>query len=372
MSVPFIDLRRFEDGFLDSWLERCRDVTTHTRFVGGSDVARLEDRLTRDHQVTAAVAVANGTDALQVALRAVGVGPGDLVVLPDLTFWATFEAVVNCGAHVVTVDVDGSDLQMDFDLFRRAVDEHRPKAAILVHLYGWGSARLDDFRAFCRARELPLVEDGAQVYGVTWKGVSIYRDAHLCALSFYPAKVLGACGDAGAVLATSAELGELVRRLSNHGRTGAYLHDIVGWNSRMSGFDAAYLLHSLEPLPARIASRRRAAKLYQDRLEELGAAVIRPPEGYEENGYLNVTLLPPEHRGAVEDVLREAGIGFANIYPLGVSKQPGARDFLAATVGGETTERVAQSVVNLPLFAYIRDDEVEEVLAVMAKALSRV
>ena len=141
-AVPFIDLRRFEDGFLAAWTARAADIGAHARFVGGPEVARLEARLAAESGAAAVVGCANGTDALQLALRAVGVGPGDLVVMPDATFWATLEAAVNVGARVVTVDVDEDDLQMDFEAFVAAVERHRPRAAILVHLYGWGSARL--------------------------------------------------------------------------------------------------------------------------------------------------------------------------------------------------------------------------------------
>lgn len=368
MSVPFIDLRRFEPDFLERWHVRCREVTAETRFVGGPDVARLEQRLARDAGVAAAVACANGTDALQLALRAAGVGAGDLVLLPDATFWATFEAIVNCGARPLAVDVDPADQQMDFELFRRAVERHRPQAAILVHLYGWGSARLDDYRAFCRERRLPLVEDGAQVYGTEWRGASIYRDAHLATVSFYPAKVLGSCGDAGAVFCSTAELGERVRCLGNHGRTEHYRHGLVGWNSRMSGFDAAYLDLALDYLPARLASRRRAAKIYRERLPQIGFEVAAPPAGYEENAYLNVTLVHPARRGAVEAVLKAAEIGFANTYPTAISKQPGAEGWLVDAVGGDHADRLARSVLNLPLFAHIRDEEIDEVLAVMKTA----
>lgn len=368
MSVPFIDLRRFESDFLERWTQTCREITAETRFVGGPDVARLETRLAQENQVPKVVACANGTDALQLALRAAGVGKGDVVLLPDLTFWATFEAVANCGANCITIDVDPVDLQMDFELFRQAVKQHRPKAAILVHLYGWGSAQLDDYRAFCRENQLPLIEDGAQCYGTTWRGKSIYQDAYLATVSFYPAKVLGACGDAGAVFCSSDQLGNLVRKLGNHGRADAYHHDMLGWNSRMSGFDAAFLNQILEVFPLRLESRRQATQLYQERLKKLGFEVISPPAGYQENGYLNVTLLPPQQRGEVEDLLRQAAIGFANTYPLGVSKQPGAKGHLVTAVGGEVTDRIARSVLNLPLFAYIRDEEVHEVLAVLRKA----
>ncbi len=369
MSVPFIDLRRFESGFLERWSSICREISAATQFVGGPQVSRLEESLSRLGGVPAAVGCANGTDALQLALRAAGVGEGDVVLLPDATFWATFEAVVNVQARPVTVDIDDDDLQMDFELFRRAVEEYRPKAAILVHLYGWGSARLDDFRAFCREREIVLIEDGAQVWGVEWRGQPIFVGSELASLSFYPAKVLGSCGDAGAVMCGREELAERIRRLGNHGRMTHYEHGWVGWNSRLGGFDAAYLNLSLEYLPERLASRRRAMSLYAERLPEMGLEVRMPPAGYLGNGYLNVTLVDPERRPAIEAVLSEAGIGFGNVYPTAVSKQPGAEGYLVGAVGGERADRLSRSVLNLPLFAYIEDGEVEEVLAVVERAV---
>ncbi|MCB1054576.1 MAG: DegT/DnrJ/EryC1/StrS family aminotransferase [Acidobacteria bacterium] len=369
MPVPFIDLRRFEPDFLQRWLHVCRDVTQNTRFVGGPDVVRLEDSLVQASGCHGFVACANGTDALQLALRAVGVGTGDLVVIPDATFWATFEAVVNCGGRPVTVDIDPADLQMDFDLFREAVERYRPRAAILVHLYGWGSARLDEFRSFCRERSLPLIEDGAQSFGVTWRGESIYRGAELATVSFYPAKVLGSCGDAGGVYCSTPELEDRLRRLGNHGRQDHYRYGMVGWNSRMSGFDAAYLNLCLEYFEARLSSRRRLAQRYRERLHEMGVKVPAVPEGYEENGYLNVTLQAPEHREAVKTALAEAGIGFGEVYPGSMSTQPGADGHLYGAVGGNQAQWLSRSVLNLPLFAYMSEAEQDEVLTALGRAL---
>ncbi len=370
MSIPFIDLKRFEPDFLDRWAEVCREVSAATRFVGGPDVSQFEEQLAAACNVDAAVGCANGTDALQLALRGLGVGVGDRVLLPDATFWATFEAVVNCGATPLTVDIDDRDLQMDFDLFQQAVDRYQPKAAILVHLYGWGSARLDDYRDFCRERGIHLIEDAAQAFGVEWRGQSIFRHCQVATLSFYPAKVLGSCGDAGAVLCNDVELAETLRRLGNHGRTGHYDHGLVGWNSRLAGLDAAYLSLCLEYLPERIASRQRAAKLYRDQLAGLALRAVAPPAGYIENGYLNVTLVEPDDRDRVEAILKEHGIGSGRTYPTAVSKQSGAVGSLEAAIGGEKAHRLSQSVLNLPLFAHITDAEVDEVVGVMKQAFS--
>lgn len=370
MAVPFIDLQRFEEGFLDRWMEKCHEITRNTRFISGPEGTKLEGWLRDESGVAEVVGCANGTDAIQLALRAAGVGAGDVVLIPDATFWATFEAVVNVGARPVTVDIDLEDLQMDFDLFRKAYEEYKPKAAILVNLYGWGSRKLDDYRTFARENKLPLIEDSAQAYGVTWKGASIYRDAWMSTVSFYPAKVLGSCGDAGAVYCSTKELADSVRKLSNHGRTSHYGYGMIGWNSRMGGFDAAFLNLAHEYTEERIASRQRSAEWYRRELAALDIRTVAPPAGYVENGYLNVTLHDPAVRPAIEAVLKEHGIGFGNVYPGSMSTQPGAEGFIAGRVGGENADWLGRAVLNLPLFAYMKDSELEEVMSVLKKALA--
>lgn len=370
MGVPFIDLKRFEDGFVDRWAERCRALSENTQFVGGPPVADLESRLATTLGVGHVIGCANGTDAIQLALRALEVGPGDTVVIPDATFWATFEAVVNVGARVVTVDIDPADLQMDADLLSRAIEEHAPKAAILVHLYGWGSARIESIRDLCETRGVHLVEDGAQSLGATFDGQSLYQGAEIATISFYPAKVLGACGDAGAVTTNDAALADTVRRLGNHGRTSHYEHGLVGWNSRMGGFDAAFLDLSLDYLERRLGDRRRQAEVYREKLRGLDLEVASVPEGYVENGYLNVCLVDPARRPTIEAQLRDRGIGFGNVYPGAMSDQPAASDHLVAKLGGEHARTLSASVLNLPLFAGMTDAEQEEVIGVMRDALS--
>lgn len=372
MAVPFIDLRRFEEGFIERWMERCRELTLQTQFVGGPPVSNFEERMAVRCETSHAVGCANGTDALQLALRAVGVGPGDRVLLPDATFWATLEAVVNCGAQPVTVDIDEDDLQMSFELFEEAVATYRPKAAMLVHLYGWASHRVKDFRALCRSHDIVLIEDGAQAFGSRLDDRSLFADCQVATLSFYPAKVLGASGDAGMVLCNDDSLAATIRQLGNHGRSSHYGHSLVGWNSRLGGFEAAFLDLSLDYIDQRLESRRRAAEIYRTRLTELGLRCAAAPDGQTENGYLNVTLLPKAQRAVMEQALGEGQIGFGNVYPSSVARQPAAGDVLAGRVGGERAEKLAESVLNLPLFAYIRPDEVDEVLGTVATCYERI
>lgn len=369
MKVPFIDITRFEPDFKARWLAKVEALTEAAQFVGGAEVATLESRLCDVLNVAHAIGCANGTDALQLALRALGVGQGDVVVVPNATFWATFEAAINVGATPVTVDVSLSDGGVDFAAFEQALTGAKPKAAIIAHLYGWGSSRLRELRELCARHEVALVEDGAQCFGVVYKGEPILTQALISTTSFYPAKVLGAAGDGGAVFTNDAALADRVRRLGNHGRTAHYGYGDVGWNSRLDSFQAAYLNISLDHLDARIASRRASAQLYREFLPTAGLAPLEAPEDFVENGYCNVCLIPDaEKKARIETGLKERSIGFANIYPSVMSAQAGAAPYLHAHYGGRAAEQFCAQVLNLPLFPYMTQAEIDRVIAAVREA----
>ncbi|MCC6274571.1 MAG: DegT/DnrJ/EryC1/StrS family aminotransferase [Leptospiraceae bacterium] len=367
MGVPFIDIKRFEPSFLEEWNEKVRILSEKAGFIGGEEVANIEKGLSEYCQVKHTVACANGTDAIQLALRAVGVGRGDKVLLPDSTFWATFEAVVNCNADPYTIDSNLKDLQMNFADFEKAINEVKPKAAIIVHLYGWGSERLNDYRELCKKKNVILIEDGAQCFGVKYKGEQIYKNAAIATTSFYPAKVLGAAGDAGAVFTNDSALADKVKILANHGRTSHYGHGAVGWNSRMDSLQAAFLNLSLKRFPERLASRKKFAIKYHEEFSKLGVNRILPPTDYEENGYCNVTLFPNDKRTKLETILKEKGIGFGNIYPGAMSDQPGAKEFLKGRFGGKNAQEVSSTVLNFPLFPYMKEEEFQEVIGIVSR-----
>ena len=371
MPVPFIDLKRFEPGFLDRWNAEVAAMSSNTQFIGGKAIETLESRL----QATCgaqAVSCANGTDALQLALRALGVGRGDVVLLPESTFWATFEAVVNVGADPHTVDCNLEDQAIEVDLVASLLESVRPKAVIAVHLYGWGSARLHELRRLCREAGVPLLEDAAQAYGVSLDGATLFSGALVATTSFYPAKVLGAAGDGGAVFCQDEALAAKIRCLANHGRTAHYGHGEVGWNSRMDALQAAFVNLSMDYIDQRLASRRASAQVYRERLRHLEPRlkVVDAPSGYVENGYCNVCLVHrDEDKKNLEAKLKEHGIGFGNIYPSPMSEQPGAKAYLHGKTGTGQAAWLCSHVVNLPLFPYMSDAELDEVIGVVETAL---
>lgn len=371
MKVPFIDLKRFEDGFIDLWEAKVNKLTTNTSFIGGEEVAILEQRLSKYLDVSNTVTCSNGTDAIQIALRAVGVDNDDLVLIPDVTFWATFEAVINVGAKPITIDVDRCSGGVDKESFFKAAMRFKPKAAILAHLYGWGTPHLSDIRKFCAENNIYLIEDGAQCFGTSYLEESIYKNALIATTSFYPAKVLGAAGDGGAIFTNNDELSKIARKLTNHGRDEHYGHGYVGWNSRLDALQAAYLNISLDHIDSRIESRRSTSSIYENYLKDKSLKHIKPCKNFKENGYTNLCLIEDQKlKTKIEKGFQELGIGFGNIYPGPMSSQNGATNKIHAFCGPGDSKAFCKSVFNLPIFPYMKDEEIQFIIDSLDKLIS--
>lgn len=337
---------------------------------GGSTTQKLEAKLAAHLNVPHVVTCANGTDALQLALRACGIDNGSRVAIPNLTFWATYEAVVNVGATPVLLDIDPDDRQLSFDEFKKAHNEKRFDAAIIVHLYGWCSARLAEFRTFCRERRITLIEDGAQAFGVQVDGQSVFADADVATLSFHPAKVLGGIGDGGAVLTKTARVADRVRALANHGRVGGagHEHATVGWNSRLDAIQAAWLLRALDVIDEVIEARREVWSHYWTLLANgahgrfCGPADTPPNDP---NGYM--TVLQPEAPAAdVVKRLAAQGIEARRIYPHTIADQArGAIEFGPLTHSRALTPHV----VSLPLYYGMTPEAVERCVKAYVEAV---
>ena len=370
MRVPFIDLSRtlgkIKKDVLKDW-EHCFD---QCEFVGGPGVKILEDRLQERMGVSNFVTCANGTDALIVGLLAMGVKPGMRVAVPNMTFWAPYEAIIQVGAVPVLVDVSDDDLQMDLDEFKSAHEKFRFDAAILVHLFGWVSSRLREYRHWCRENNILLIEDGAQAFDVVSEGESVYRDAMLGTVSFYPAKVFGGASDGGGISSNNGKIAEVVRALCNHGRAGHYTYDYVGFNSRMGGLNARFLGRVLDHMDDFLESRRAAEAFYQEYFAAHTdlVKVHKAPEGVESNGYLSVITCLKKSADEMVAKMRDAGVGCARTYPQTIAYQPPVKNCMRSS-DLVRSEAFSKSVINLPLFAGITLVECEYAADQLLKAL---
>jgi UDP-2-acetamido-2-deoxy-ribo-hexuluronate aminotransferase len=363
--IPFIDLHPVTKLVAGQVAGRWTQVVDRCEFVGGAGVAALERELAAYCATGTAVACASGTSALVLALQAAGVRPGMHVALPNLTFWATFEAVAQLGAIPVLVDISMDDLQIDLAELQRAHARYRFHHAIVVHLYGWASSALRELRGFCRTHEICLVEDAAQAAGVELDGRPLLADAQIATLSFYPAKVIGGCMDGGAVVSSDPALAQTVRSLANHGRASHYSYQHVGWSSRMGGLAAHYLLEVMQHADDIVRDRRRLIGQYRAQLARgpLAARLRRPPDPIAENGYLLVLECERPAEAYVAQFAAR-GIGVARTYPETIDEQAPARGRFVAVSELRRSRELVKRVLNLPLYYGMSDHD----LAVVVQA----
>ncbi len=359
--IPFIDLHPVTRLVADAVAPRWAGVLDRCEFVGGAGVQQLEAELARYCGTRTAIACGNGTDALRLALQAAGVEPGMHVALPNLTFWATYEAVAQLGAIPVLIDISPDDLQLDLGELQRAHDRYRFRHAIAVHLYGWASSALSEIRTFCAGRGICLIEDAAQAIGVELDGRPVLAGAALATLSFYPAKVIGGCMDGGAVVTGDTALADTVRSLANHGRSAHYAHQRVGWNSRMSGLQADYLLEVMKHAGEIVAARRRLVGRYRAAWSGAAGRLRGPSDRIAENGYLLVVECE-RPADAYLDAFAQRAIGVRRTYPETLDQQPPARGRFVAVSELARSRAFVQRVLNLPLYFGLPEQAVGEVV----------
>jgi len=362
--IPFIDLARQHAALRAELLAAMGRVLDSGQFVLGAEGRALEDELAVACGVRHAVGVASGTDALRLALTALGVGPGAEVLTPAFSFVASASTVVMAGATPVFVDIDPETYTLDVAAAERAVTE-RTRAIIPVHLYGH-PAPMDAIADLARRRGLAVVEDAAQAIGATWAGrpVGVWGDA--ACVSFYPTKNLGACGDGGMVLTDRDDVAERVRRLRHHGDSGRYRHVELGYCSRLDELQAAVLRVKLGRLGAWTERLRRLVTRYRDRLA--GLPVSLPVERPEARHVYYLFTVRHAQRDAFAKALADLGVGTAVHYPIPVPNQP--------LFGGDERRfpeawRAAREVLSLPCFAELTDAEVDRVAAAVRQACER-
>lgn len=369
--IPLVDLAAQHEQIADEVAEGWSDVLKATAFIGGSQVAEFETAFAAYCGTGYCVGVANGTDAIELALRALGVGPGDECVLPANTFIATAEAVARAGARPVLVDCRPDTALIDVDAAVDAI-RSRTRAVLPVHLYGQ-PAPAELLRTPAEAVDAVVIEDAAQAQGARRRGRRVGSLGDAAATSFYPGKNLGAYGDGGAVLTADPAVAERVRRLSQHGSSRKYTHDVLGFNSRLDTIQAVVLSAKLRRLDAWNDRRRAAAARYATLLADLDAiALPEVAEGNEPVWHLYVVRLRDANarrRGAVIDALAAEGIGAGIHYPTPVHRTGAFADLGYPAGAFPVAERLADEVISLPLFPEITADQQERVATALRTAL---
>lgn len=360
LKVPVLTLDRARERIAREVEERWRRVLATTSYVLGPEVAAFEEAFARFLGAAGCVGVGNGTDALLVSLRALGVGPGDEVIIPALSFFATAEAVLLVGGRPVFADVEPGTLNLDpEDAAARVTDA--TVGVIGVHLYG-RPCDLAALGELCRRRGLWLLEDAAQAHGALWRGRRVGTFGTLAAWSFYPTKNLGCWGDGGAVTGPDPELLERVRLLANHGQERRYHHTLVGTNSRLDSLQAAVLNCRLPLLDADNQRRREIAARYYERLSGVGdLALLDDPQ--ECVPVFHQLTVRTSRRDALAGHLAAAGVGSAVHYPTPLHRQPALAGTAPPSPGLPVSEAAAREVLCLPMFPELTDEEVETAAA---------
>lgn len=326
-------------------------------FVLGEELQAFESDFAAYCGVAFAIGVGSGTDALHLALKACGIGPGDEVITVSHTFIATALAIVWTGATPVFVDIDAETFTMDPERAAEAVTS-KTRAILPVHLYGQ-CADMDPILDIAAAHDLKVIEDAAQAHGAVYKGRKAGSMGHLGCFSFYPTKNLGAYGDAGAVVTSDAELFERIRLLRNYGQTEKYRHDSMGYNSRLDEMQAAVLRIKLRHLDAWNARRRQIAANYSASFEDSDLRLQRTPDGFDSVYHLYV--VQSTDRDHMQSALRQKNIETLVHYPVPVHSQKAVRDLHCLKMPLPATERCAKEVLSLPMGPELTDDQVDYV-----------
>ncbi len=361
--IPMVDLKGQYNALRGELDAAIQAVVESTSYILGPNVVAFEKEVAAYLGVAHAVSVSSGTDALHLALRAAGIGPGDQVVVPAFTFIATAEAVCHAGAEPVFADVDSESFNLCPKSLEAVIGE-RTRAVIPVHLFGL-PADMDAILEIARRHQLLVVEDCAQSFGATFQGRQTGTLGSAGCFSFFPSKNLGAFGDGGLVTTNSDTMAEVLHALRNHGSRTRYYHDLIGYNSRLDELQAAVLRVKLRYVEALNSGRRRAAQSYGQCLAgaPLQCPVEMPASGHVFHQY---TLLS-EHRDRIMTRLSEAGIASAIYYPVPLHRQKAFAEH-DTHPPLPVAESLSRRCLSLPMFPELDDVRIARIAEVVRAA----
>lgn len=358
--IEFNDLKKQQARIKDQIDGAIQRVLAHGQYILGPEVSELEEKLAAYTGAKHCISVANGTDALQIAQMALGIGPGDEVITPGFTYIATAETVALLGAKPVYVDIDSRTYNLNPELLEAAITP-RTKAIIPVSLYGQ-CAEFDAINVIAARHGIPVIEDAAQSFGATYKGRKSCNLSTIACASFFPSKPLGCYGDGGAIFTNEDELAKIMRQIARHGQDRRYHHVRVGVNSRLDTLQAAVLLAKLEVFDDEIASRQCVAEQYGRLLNEVGLTTTPHVEAHNMSAWAQYTVRVSD-RDALQLRLKNVGVPTVVHYPIPLNRQPAVANEWAKLPVGDT---IARQVLSLPMHAYLTASE----QAVIATAMT--
>lgn len=360
--IEFIDLKAQQARIKDKIDAGIQRVLAHGQYILGPEVAELEEKLAAFVGAKYCITCANGTDALQIAQMALGVGPGDEVITPGFTYIATAETVALLGAKPVYVDIDPRTYNLDPQLLEAAITP-RTKAIIPVSLYGQ-CADFDAINAVAAKYNISVIEDAAQSFGATYKDKRSCNLTTIACTSFFPSKPLGCYGDGGAIFTNDEELARVIRQIARHGQDRRYHHVRVGVNSRLDTLQAAILLPKLEIFAEELDLRNEVAREYTELLHEAEITTTPFVEHHNVSAWAQYTIRV-EGRDDLQEKLKRAGVPTAVHYPIPLNKQPAVAENNSSLLIGDL---VAQEVMSLPMHPYMKAiDRITVVKALCSK-----
>lgn len=365
MKIPLVDLKAQYTSIKPEIDQAIQRVLDETDFIGGSAVREFEKAFAFYCGTRTAIGLANGTDALQLALLACGIGRGDEVITAVNTFIATSEAISAAGATPVFVDNDPHTYTIDVRRIEEKITP-RTKAIMPVHLYGQ-PADMDAINEIALRHGLVVIEDAAQAHGARYKVKTVGNLGRVACFSFYPGKNLGAYGDAGAIATNDEELANKIRMLANHGRLRKYEHEMEGYNSRLDTIQAAILLVKLRHLKEWTERRQHAASRYTQLLS-VTKEIVTPTGNPDATHVFHLYVVRVQDRERIQQVLKEAGIATGIHYPIPLHQQPAYRHLGLAAGSYPVAERYAGELLSLPIYPELTDDQIEFISATLLKA----
>ena len=363
--LPFIDLAAQQDRIKINIKTRISAVLAHGKYILGPEVAELEERLEDYTKASHCITVANGTDALQIALMALGIGPGDEVITPSFSYISTAEAVAILGAEPVYVDIDPVTYNLDAVKLESVITSNT-KAIIPVSLYGL-PADFDLINKVAKKYSIPVIEDGAQSFGASYKGQKSCNLSLIGCTSFFPTKPLGCYGDGGAIFTSDYELAKSIKKIARHGQEKKYYHTCVGMNSRLDTIQAAILLAKIDILDEEISEREEIAVRYNEAFSEY--ATIKTPATIERysSAWAQYTICI-KNRSLIQDKLEARGIPSMVHYPMPLSSQPA----VARPAHAPNSEIAASEVLSLPVFGTLKHDQQNKIIQAVTGSLSNI